>query len=66
MTRTASALFFATCLTAAGTSRADDRDAVVKRDRAELAESEIWVYNDLDRAIAEAQASGKPVCVVFR
>ncbi len=31
-----------------------------------LAESNEWIYNDFDKALAEAKKSGKPILVVIR
>ena len=42
------------------------RDEQVIDDRAELQDSDTWVYNDLARAKEAAAAAGKPMMIVFR
>jgi len=50
----------------AGGLLAQDRDTKVRNDRAAFAGDENWVYNDPERGMAEARASGKPLLVVLR
>lgn len=45
---------------------AEDRDAKVLDDRQNILDSGFWIYNDLEKGIAEAKATGKPLLVVFR
>jgi len=45
---------------------AQDRDTKVRNDKKLLEASEHWIYNDLPRALKEAQRKNKPVLVVFR
>lgn len=47
-------------------SAAQDRETKVRGDRDRLKDSEVWVYNDFERGVAEAKKSGKPLFVVFR
>ena len=42
------------------------RDEMVHDDRAALAESEAWVYNDLKKGFAEAEKMKKPLMVIHR
>jgi serine protease Do len=45
---------------------AEDRDAKVRGDLKTVTAGGLWVYNDLDKGIAEAAKTGKPLMVVFR
>jgi hypothetical protein len=45
---------------------AQDRKALVHQDRERFSASPDWVYNDLAKAQAAAQAANKPLFVVFR
>lgn len=45
---------------------AQDRETKVRDDRDRLKDSDIWVYNDFERGLAEAKKSGKPLFVVLR
>jgi serine protease Do len=45
---------------------AQDRETKVRSDRDRLKDSDLWVYNDFERGVAEAKESGKPLFVVFR
>jgi hypothetical protein len=42
------------------------REQKVQTDRERFASDPRWIYNDLDRAFAEARRSGKPLVVVLR
>lgn len=42
------------------------RDQMVRKDVADVGQIEEWIYNDLDKAIAEATRAKKPMMVVFR
>lgn len=42
------------------------REVKVRADKARVESEGFWIYNDLPRGIAEAQASGKPLLVVLR
>ncbi len=53
-------------LTATAVVSAQDRDTKVRNDRQEFRENDNWIYNDLDRALAEAKSAGKPVLAVIR
>jgi serine protease Do len=53
-------------LFAINTASAQDRATKVRTDREQLAQSNIWTYNDLDRGIAEAKKTKKPLLVVLR
>lgn len=45
---------------------AENRDTKVRNDKSHVESTGNWIYNDLDRAFAEAQASGKPLLVTLR
>ena len=45
---------------------AADPNQQVHDDKKELAASDVWIYNDLDRAFAEARAKNKPLLIVYR
>ncbi|MBM3834187.1 MAG: hypothetical protein FJ403_13145 [Verrucomicrobia bacterium] len=45
---------------------AEDRRAKVLNDRTEHQANGYWIYNDLDKGIAEATKTRKPMLVVFR
>jgi hypothetical protein len=45
---------------------AQDRKTKVLNDRDTFAKNDVWLYNDLDAAFAEAKRSGKLLLVVFR
>jgi serine protease Do len=53
-------------LLAVSTTHAQDRATKVRTDRDQLAQSDIWTYNDLDLGIAEAKKTKKPLLVVLR
>jgi hypothetical protein len=45
---------------------AEDRRERVLKDRAELADSAHWIYNDLAKGFAAASRTGKPLLAVVR
>ena len=45
---------------------AQDRDTKVRNDKKLLEANEYWIYNDLPKAMREAQRKQKPLLVVFR
>lgn len=47
-------------------AHAQDRETKVRGDRDRLQDSDVWVYNDFERGVAEAKKSGKPLMVVLR
>ena len=42
------------------------RGSAVQRDRDAMADSDLWIYNDLDKGFAQAKEHGQPLLVVFR
>lgn len=48
------------------TAQKKTRDEQVRDDRNELAKNDAWIYNDLDKAMAKAKATNKPLLLVFR
>lgn len=54
------------CLCASIGFAAGDRETKVRNDRKEVEADDYWIYNDLDRGLAEAKQTGKPLLVVFR
>jgi len=45
---------------------AQTRDEKVRNDKAKVETEGFWIYNDLQRAFAEAKKTGKPMLVLFR
>jgi hypothetical protein len=45
---------------------AGPRDDQVKKDKADLKENEVWIYNDMERAFSLARAANKPLFIVYR
>lgn len=43
-----------------------DRDTLVRNDREQYGAGDDWIYNDLERGLAEAKSADKPLMVVFR
>ena len=43
-----------------------DREGAVRSDREKMTAQDRWIYNDTDKAFADAKAAGKPVLVVLR
>lgn len=69
MKRLITHLSFAFILSAVSTQAADKkitRDQMVRNDADKVGKIEEWIYNDLDKAIAEARRTKKPMMVVFR
>jgi serine protease Do len=60
------ALFAFVLLASHPARSAEDRNAVVRRDRDEIGSSGSWIYNDLPRGFAEARRTGAPLLVVLR
>ena len=42
------------------------RDEMVIEDREALLDNEAWIYNDLEKAFAEAERQKKPLMVIHR
>jgi serine protease Do len=59
-------LTLAVVLSLASLSDGQDRKTKVLNDRDRFAKNEVWLYNDLDEAFAEAKKSKKPLLVVLR
>lgn len=53
-------------LTVAAPALTSDRETKVRQDPAKVDAAGDWIYNDLDRGIEEAKATGKPLLVVIR
>ena len=45
---------------------AENRDEKVRNDKSKVESTGLWIYNNLDQAIAEAKRDGKPLLVTFR
>ncbi len=43
-----------------------DRNTMVRDDRARVLDDGFWIYNDIDKGLAQAKSTGKPLLVVFR
>jgi hypothetical protein len=61
----AAALLLATALPASAQAKKKPRPKVPD-DVQKYRESDYWIYNDLDRGMAEARRAGKPLLVVIR
>ncbi len=60
-------LYVTTLLTATlPTHAANDRDTKIKNDRTVHLANGYWIYNNLDKGIALAKKTGKPLLVTFR
>ena len=60
-------MIFTLCLfSSLAVAAPQDRETKVRDDKKNVEADESWVYNDLDRGIAEAKQSGKPLLVIFR
>jgi hypothetical protein len=56
-----------TCLLlAVAAAAAQDRDTKVRNDRADFKDDDGWIYNDLDKGLALARKTGKPLLVTIR
>ena len=44
----------------------NQREQAVREDRKNLARDTSWIYDDLERSIAEAKAKRKPIMVLIR
>jgi len=58
--------FLWTVSASAASAPGESRDAKVLNDRTYVIGSGLWVYNDLDKGIAESRRTGKPLLVTFR
>ena len=43
-----------------------DRDTLVRDDLSEMRDSDLWIYNDVDKGFALARKTSKPLLIVFR
>lgn len=61
-------LVFVVSLTIPGwtATSAQTRDQQVRNDRDQIVKDLTWYYDDLDKGIAAAQRTGKPMMVVLR
>lgn len=62
-------LFFSLVLYATSLGLAEtvkDREGAIRKDAAEMADNERWIYNDVAAGFAEAEKTGKPLMVVLR
>ena len=58
-----SAFFFAGALAAEDKK---DRDTLVRDDLSEMRDSDLWIYNDVERGFELARKTSKPLLIVFR
>lgn len=54
------------CLSALQAQPKKDRNTLVREDRTRVLGDGFWIYNDVDKGLAEAQSTGKPLLVIFR
>lgn len=45
---------------------AQDRETKVRKDKLRFEQDDSWIYNDLEKGITEAKATGQPLLVIFR
>ena len=43
-----------------------DRDTLVRDDLSEMRDSDLWIYNDVEKGFALARKTSKPLLIVFR
>ena len=43
-----------------------DRDTLVRDDLREMRDSDLWIYNDVEKGFKLSQKNGKPLLIVFR
>ena len=59
----ASAFFFAGALAAEDKK---DRATLVRDDLSEMRDSDLWIYNDVEKGFELARKTSKPLLIVFR
>jgi hypothetical protein len=59
----AAAFFFAGALAA---EEKKDRDTLVRDDLSEMRDSDLWIYNDVEKGFDLARKTSKPLLIVFR
>ena len=59
----ASAFF---CAGALAAEEKKDRDPLVRDDLSEMRDSDLWIYNDVDKGFELARKTSKPLLIVFR
>ena len=43
-----------------------DRDTLVRDDLKEMRDSDLWIYNDVDKGFELARKTSRPLLIVFR
>ena len=43
-----------------------DRDTLVRDDLSEMRDSDLWIYNDVEKGFELARKTSKPLLIVFR
>ena len=43
-----------------------DRDTLVRDDLSEMRDSDLWIYNDVDKGFELARKTSRPLLIVFR
>ena len=43
-----------------------DRNTLVRDDRSRVLQDGFWIYNDVDKGLSQAEATDKPLLVIFR
>jgi hypothetical protein len=66
MPRSCAPLILGLVIALACCASAQEREKKVRADRQAVEDEGYWIYNDLPRAIAEAEKSGKPLLVTIR
>ena len=57
------AFFFAGALAAEDKK---DRDTLVRDDLSEMRDSDLWIYNDVEKGFELARKTSRPLLIVFR
>ena len=60
----AAVAFFGTGALAAEEKK--DRDTLVRDDLSEMRDSDLWIYNDVEKGFELARKTSKPLLIVFR
>ena len=54
------------CPPAAAEEEKKDRDTLVRDDLSEMRDSDLWIYNDVEKGFELARKTSKPLLIVFR
>ncbi len=54
------------CAGALAAEEKKDRDTLVRDDLSEMRDSDLWIYNDVEKAFELARKTSRPLLIVFR